>query len=71
MPWLTFLSTLSAFMAADVLIVMVLCVVKREGSAVWTLWGPKYLYSVFWVLEWHLVDSVGLSSVLRAVGSLG
>jgi hypothetical protein len=71
MPWLTYLSTLSAFMAADVLIVMVLCVVKREGSTVWTLWGPKYLYSVFWVLEWHLIVSVGLSSVLRALGSLG
>jgi ethanolaminephosphotransferase len=71
MPWLAYLSTLSAFMAAGALIVMVLCVVKREDSTVWTLWGPKYLYSVFWVLEWHLIVSVGLSSVLRALGSLG
>jgi ethanolaminephosphotransferase len=71
MSWLTYLSTLSAFMAAGVLIVMVLCVVKREDSTVWILWGPKYLYVVFWVVEWHLIVSVGMSSVLRAVGSLG
>jgi ethanolaminephosphotransferase len=71
MPWLTYLSTLSAFMAAGVLIVMILCVVKRQDRTVWILWGPKYLYSVFWVLEWHLIVSVGLSSLLRAAGSLG
>ena len=47
MPWLTYLSTLSAFMASGVLIVMVLCFVKREHSTVWTIWGSKYLYSVF------------------------
>jgi ethanolaminephosphotransferase len=70
-PWLTYLSTMSAFMASGVLIVMVLCTVKREESTVWTIWGPKYLYSVFWVLEWHLVVSLGLSSVLRALGKLG
>jgi hypothetical protein len=70
-PWLTYLSALSASMAAGVLIVMVLCVVKREDSTVWILWGPKYLYSVFWVLEWHVIVSVGLSSVLRAAGNLG
>ena len=71
MPWLTYLSTLSASMASGVLVVMALCFVKREHSTVWTIWGSKYLYSVFWVLEWHLIVSLGLSSVLRALGTLG
>jgi ethanolaminephosphotransferase len=68
-PWLTYLSTFSACMASSVLVVMILCTVRRGSSAVWTLWGSKYLYSVFWVLEWHLVVSLGLSSGLRALGS--
>jgi ethanolaminephosphotransferase len=71
MPWLTYLLTLSAFMASGVLIVMVLCTVRREDSTVWKIWGSKYLYSVFWVLEWHLIVSLGLSSILRALGRLG
>jgi ethanolaminephosphotransferase len=70
-PWLTYLSTLSTLMALVVLIVMVLCTMRREDSAVWRLWGPKYLYSVFWVLEWHLAVSLGLSSILRALGGVG
>jgi ethanolaminephosphotransferase len=68
-PWLTYLSTISACMASSVLVVMILCTVRRGSSAVWTLWGSKYLYAVFWVLEWHLVVSLGLSSGLRALGS--
>jgi ethanolaminephosphotransferase len=69
-PWLTYLSALSAFMASGVLVVMVLCTVRREDPTVWKIWGSKYLYSVFWVLEWHLIVSLGLSSILRALGSL-
>jgi ethanolaminephosphotransferase len=68
-PWLTYLSTISACMASSVLVVMILCTVRRGSSAVWTLWGSKYLYAVFWVLEWHLVVSLGFSSGFRALGS--
>ena len=71
LPWLCYLSALSALMAAITLIVMILCTVQREHDTVWTLWGSKYLYSVFWVLEWHVVVSLGLSSCLRALRSLG
>jgi hypothetical protein len=47
MLWPTYLSTLSALMASGVLIVMVLCVARRGHSTVWTIWGSKYLYSIF------------------------
>jgi ethanolaminephosphotransferase len=70
-PWLSYLSAISALMAAITLIVMILCTVQREHHTVWTLWGSKYLYSVFWVLEWHIVVSLVLSSCLRALRSLG
>jgi hypothetical protein len=43
MLWPTYLSTLSALMALGVLIVMVLCVARREHFTVWTIWGSKYL----------------------------
>jgi ethanolaminephosphotransferase len=68
MPWLTYPSTLSALMAGSMVIVMILCVGRREHATVWTIWGSKWLYSVFWVLEWHLVVSLGLSSGLRGLG---
>jgi hypothetical protein len=42
-------------------------IVQREHHTVWVLWGSKYLYSVFWVLEWHVVVSLILSSCLRAL----
>lgn len=69
-PWLTYLTTMSAFMALLVLVVMILCTIQREDVTVWTLWGSKYLYSVFWVLEWHLVVLLGLSSITRFIGRL-
>jgi ethanolaminephosphotransferase len=70
-PWLAYLSTLSTLMSAMALIVMILCTVRREHHTVWTLWGSKHLYSVFWVLEWHVVVSLILSSCMRALRSLG
>lgn len=69
-PWLTYLSTMSTFMASGVLIVMILCTVQRNDPSVWTIWGSKYLYSAFWELEWHFIVSLGLSSGLRALGRL-
>ncbi|KAM0715209.1 hypothetical protein Q7P37_009674 [Cladosporium fusiforme] len=56
MSWMLYLSTMSALMTGSVLIVMVLCLTQRQKSMVWTLWGPKHLYDVFWVAEWHVVD---------------
>ncbi|KAF2716473.1 alkaline phosphatase-like protein [Polychaeton citri CBS 116435] len=69
-PWLTYLSTMSASMASNIMIVMVLCTVQREDPTVWIFWGSKYLYGMFWVLEWHLVVSLGFSSILRSLGNL-
>ncbi|GAB7322829.1 hypothetical protein MBLNU13_g05397t2 [Cladosporium sp. NU13] len=68
-PWLSYLSTMSTLMAAITLIVMILCTLQREHHTAWILWGSKYLYSVFWVLEWHIVVSLILSSCLRALRS--
>ena len=68
-PWLSYLSTMSTLMAAITLVVMILCTLQREHHTVWILWGSKCLYSVFWVLEWHVVVSLILSSCLRALQS--
>lgn len=70
-PWLSYLSTLSTLMVAIALIVMILCTLHRENDTVWTLWGSKYLYSVFWVLEWHVIVSLLLGSRLSTLQSLG
>jgi hypothetical protein len=67
--WLTYFLTMSSLMAMGVLVVMVLCTVRREQLTVWMMWGSEYLYSIFWVLEWHLIVSIGLSIGLRALES--
>lgn len=69
--WLTYLSTMTTLMTARVLIVMVLCITQRGGPMVWRVWGPKHLYDMFWVLEWHIAVLFGLSSILRGIGKLG
>lgn len=68
-PWLSYLSTMSILMGAITLIVMIICTLQREHHTVWVLWGSKYLYSVFWVLVWHIVVSLILGSCLRALRS--
>lgn len=58
--WFRHLSLLTAFNAASIMAVMVACTVLRTHLFVWTVFSPKYLYSMAWSLGQHLcVNATG------------
>ncbi|ETN40496.1 uncharacterized protein HMPREF1541_04773 [Cyphellophora europaea CBS 101466] len=46
---------LTVFAASSTCAVMVACFVLREHLFIWTVFSPKYLYMVAWVLAQHLI----------------
>jgi ethanolaminephosphotransferase len=51
---------LSFFVATSLLFVMVACTVLRAHLFIWTVFSPKYLYSMAWSLAQHLcINTVG------------
>jgi ethanolaminephosphotransferase len=57
------------FVAVGLLAVMGACTVLRQHLFIWTVFSPKYLYSMAWVLAQHLVVNVGLTSAMYWLGS--
>ncbi|KAK5295699.1 major facilitator superfamily transporter protein [Cryomyces antarcticus] len=70
-PLFTHLAVSTLFMSASMLAVMTACTVLRTHLFIWTVFSPKYLYSMAWCLAWHLGINVGLGSLLYAVGAAG
>lgn len=51
---------LTAFTVYSSMFVMVACYVLREHLFIWTVFSPKYLYTLAWVLGMHLgVNGMG------------
>lgn len=59
---------LTAFVAWSVLFVMVACTVLRTHLFIWTVFSPKYLYSMAWSLGQHLGVNVGVGGLLYWIG---
>ncbi|TKA69771.1 hypothetical protein B0A49_07406 [Cryomyces minteri] len=70
-PLFTHLAVSTLFMSASMLAVMAACTVLRTHLFIWTVFSPKYLYSMAWCLAWHLGINVGLGSLLYAIGAAG
>lgn len=58
------LSLLTAFNAASVMAVMLACTVLRTHLFIWTVFSPKYLYSMAWSIGQHLCVNVTIGSLL-------
>lgn len=52
------ISLLTAFNAASVLAVMLACTALRTHLFIWTVFSPKYLYSIAWSIGQHLIVNV-------------
>lgn len=63
------LSLLTAFASSSVLFVMLACTVLKTHLFIWTVFSPKYLYSMAWSLGQHLCINVGYGSLLFWIGS--
>ena len=58
------LNILTAFVSTGVLFVMLACMTLRAHLFIWTVFSPKYLYSMAWNFGQHLFINVGYGSVL-------
>jgi len=59
---------LTTFVAASVLAVMAACTVLRTHLFIWTVFSPKYLYTVAWSCGQHLGVNVLVGGGLYLVG---
>ncbi len=63
------LSLLTAFNASSVLAVMLACNVLRTHLFIWTVFSPKYLYSMAWSIGQHLCINITYGSLLFWLGT--
>lgn len=62
------LALLTTFTAASLFFVMLACTVLRTHLFIWTVFSPKYLYSMTWSLGQHLGVNVVLGGALFCFG---
>ena len=63
--YLFLLTSFSTFACIHTLSVMVACTVLREHLFIWTVFSPKYLYTVAWVIGQHIfVNSLAVGVLL-------
>ena len=67
--WEQHLCLLTVFETFSLVGVMVACTVLRTHLFIWTVFSPKYLYSMAWAFGQHLFVNVGLGSFLFWLGS--
>lgn len=60
---------LTTFTAASLFFVMLACTVLRTHLFIWTVFSPKYLYSMAWSLGQHLCVNVVIGGALFCFGS--
>jgi ethanolaminephosphotransferase len=63
------LSLLTVFVASSLLFVMAACTMLRTHLFIWTVFSPKYLYSMAWSMGQHLCINMGAGSVLYWLGT--
>jgi ethanolaminephosphotransferase len=58
------ITLLTLFTSASLLAVMVACTLLRTHLFIWTVFSPKYLYTMAWSLAFHFFISIGLGGGL-------
>ncbi|KAJ8129317.1 hypothetical protein O1611_g4314 [Lasiodiplodia mahajangana] len=61
-------SLLTLYMTASLGSVMAACTALRTHLFIWTVFSPKYLYSIAWSLGQHLVINIGFGGLLFWLG---
>ena len=67
--WFANLLVHTAFSSSSAFFVMLACMTLRTHLFIWTVFSPKYLYSMVWSVGQHLCINIGLSSLLLWVGT--
>lgn len=63
-----FFGALTLFASVGVLAVMAACTVLREHLFIWTVFSPKYLYTIAWTFGQHMVVNGIFSGIISAGG---
>ncbi|KAI0389978.1 alkaline phosphatase-like protein [Xylariaceae sp. FL0594] len=61
-------SLLTLYVATSLTFVMAACAALRTHLFIWTVFSPKYLYSMAWTLGQHLVINMGFGGLLYWIG---
>ncbi len=64
------LCLLTVFVTSNLAFVMAACTILRTHLFIWTVFSPKYLYSIAWSLGQHLGINVGFGSLLYWLGTM-
>jgi ethanolaminephosphotransferase len=64
----THLALLTIFTTSSLFFVMAACTLLRTHLFIWTVFSPKYLYSMAWSLGQHLGINLGFGSLLFWLG---
>lgn len=67
--WIQHLSFLTTLVSSSLLFVMLACTVLRTHLFIWTVFSPKYLYSMAWSIGQHLCINIGYGSLVFWIGS--
>ena len=63
------LALLTIFVTSSVFFVMAACTLLRTHLFIWTVFSPKYLYSMAWSMGQHLCINMGFGSLLFWLGN--
>ena len=63
------LNLLTVFVTSSLLFVMAACTLLRTHLFIWTVFSPKYLYSMAWSLGQHLCINMMAGSLLYWLGT--
>ncbi|MCJ1307009.1 major facilitator super transporter protein [Agyrium rufum] len=58
--WRMYLTMCTVFVAAHLVAVTLACTVLRTHLFIWTVFSPKFLFSVAWSLGMHLLINIGM-----------
>lgn len=67
-PLQQYLALHTVFVASSLLFVMIACIALRTHLFIWTVFSPKYLYSMAWSIGQHLGINVVVGSMLYWLG---
>jgi len=66
--YLTHTTHLTLFLSSATLATMLACAALRTHLFVWTVFSPKFLYAVAWLVGWHVLFNLGVGGGLVAMG---
>ncbi|KAF1811998.1 alkaline phosphatase-like protein [Eremomyces bilateralis CBS 781.70] len=66
-PFQLYMPLHTVFVGCALVAVMVACTVLRTHLFIWTVFSPKYLFSMAWSCLFHLLITIGLSTVYQKI----